>query len=137
MVGLVGRGSPWSHLWQGWHHHHRLISLPRARNGNVANALNPKLTDRIARGTWTCNLNAMRGTRVRANIATRRDITVTPRGQGRRHPEATCTMHSNRCPSRHRATFSGTPLRSCGTSPLSTPPAMRRLNFTLPQVVGW
>jgi hypothetical protein len=36
---------------QGWHHNHRLISRPRPHCGNGASASNPKLADRLAKGT--------------------------------------------------------------------------------------
>jgi hypothetical protein len=76
------------------------------------------------------------GTHARANTATRRDTFVTPRGQERRRLEAVCMTHNNHRPTKHRAIFSDTPLRSCAASLPSMPLAMRRRNFALPQVAG-
>jgi hypothetical protein len=80
--GLVGRGPPQSPSRQGWHHYHRLISHPRPHHGNGASAPNPKLTDRLTRGTWECNSKAMHGTRARGNIAIGRDTVATLGGRG-------------------------------------------------------
>jgi hypothetical protein len=95
--------------------------------------LNPKLTDRLTERTCVCSLNATRRTHTRANAATERHTTVTPRGQGRRRLESACTTHNKRHPTRHQATFSSTPPRSCAASPPSMPPMTGRPNFTLPQ----
>jgi hypothetical protein len=59
-----------------------------------------------------------------------------PKGPRRRRSKAACTRHTNNRPSKQQATFSGTPPRSCATSPPSTPPSMRWTNFAMPQAVG-
>jgi hypothetical protein len=64
---------------KGGHHYHQLISHARPHHGDGANLSNPKLIDRLG-GTCVCSLNAMHGTHIRANIATRRDNTDSRMG---------------------------------------------------------
>jgi hypothetical protein len=107
------------------------VFSPQASHGNGANVSNPRLTDRLAR--WAHNPSTVCGTHATMSIAARGNTVVTPRGQGRKHPEVACTMCN---PSGHRSIASGTPPRGCAVLPRSTLPAMSRPNFAQPPTVG-
>jgi hypothetical protein len=66
----VGKGPLRCPSQQGWHRRHHVISHPGPCGGNGVIMSNPKLTDRLAKGTQACDPNAAHGTRAKVNVVT-------------------------------------------------------------------
>jgi hypothetical protein len=133
--GLTGNRPPWDPPRQE-QLPNRPEFHPRARHSNQAHVQTPGHTVRPVRGTWAHNLYIMCGTCAGADMMIGRGTSLVLRDWGQTCLGAACEMPDNCCASVHRTMSSGTPLRSCLTSPPSTPPTWRRSGLAVSQVVG-